>query len=107
MSKHAMRMCPLCRKLSYLVIPSSRYLPGGPAKDQLFDEYKDTLAEIPCIHFNNGKGDCPFLNSCFYAHYKDGKKFDYDIQARYLNEDGEIVVEKDSDQTTLASLIGL
>jgi hypothetical protein len=66
------------------------------------------LEEIPCRHFNFGKGECPFLNSWFYAHYtKDGKKFDYSIKARYLNEDGEIVTEKETDHATLADLIGL
>jgi hypothetical protein len=108
MSKESMRMCPLCRKLSYLVIPSSSYLPGGPSKEQLVDEYKWTLGQIPCRHFNFGDGECPFLNSCFYSHIsKDGKIFDYDVKARYINEDGEIVVEKEAEHTTLASLIGL
>jgi hypothetical protein len=108
MSKEAMRACPLWRKLSYLVIPSSKYLPGGEAKSYLFEEYKEVLSEIPCRHFNFGKGECPFLNSCFYGHYtEDGKKYDYSIQARYFNEDGDIWVEKDSDRPTLANLMGL
>ena len=84
MRKEFMRCCPLWRKPSYLVIPSSKYLPGGEAKEQLVDEYKEVLADIPCRHFNYGKGEWPFLNSCFYAHYtKDGKKFEYDIKAKY------------------------
>ena len=81
MKKEFMRWCPLCRQLSYLVIPSSKYLPGGEAKQQLVEEYQEVLSEIPCRHFNYGKGECPFLNSCFYAHYtKDGKKFEYNIK---------------------------
>lgn len=63
MSKQAMRACPLCRQMSYVVLPSNVYLPSGDAKDQLFEEYQSVLSEIPCRHFNYGKGECPFLNS--------------------------------------------
>lgn len=108
MSKEQMRACPLCRKTAYLVIPSKIYIPSGTTKSYLIEEYKEVLSEIPCRHFNYGKGECPFLNSCFYAHYTpDGKKFDYSIKAKYLNEDGEVVTEKEDEQCTLADLIGL
>jgi hypothetical protein len=29
-------------------------------KEELFEEYTNALAEIPCTHFNKGKGYCPF-----------------------------------------------
>jgi hypothetical protein len=32
----------------------------GAIKDNLIDEYTDALAEIPCAHFNQGRGYCPF-----------------------------------------------
>ena len=50
----------------------------GDEKDELLEGYKDALGEIPCKLFNRGKGECPFKNSCFYAHIdKDGNHFEY------------------------------
>mmetsp|Transcript_10329 Transcript_10329/g.15836 ORF Transcript_10329/g.15836 Transcript_10329/m.15836 type:complete len:251 (-) Transcript_10329:153-905(-) len=54
------RTCPICRTNSYLVIPSSRKLEEGDLKNAMLDEYTDTLSAIPCKHFNEGKGFCPF-----------------------------------------------
>lgn len=66
--KHHFRTCPICRKNSYVVIPSAKMVKSGPEKDELVAEYKAVLKEIPCKHFNKGKGNCPFMNSCMYAH---------------------------------------
>lgn len=54
------RTCPICRTNSYLVIPSTKFFGDGPDKDELIDEYADALADIPCQHFNQGHGYCPF-----------------------------------------------
>ena len=60
-----------------MVIPSSKYL-QGKEKDDLMATYKKRLSDIPCKHFNHGKGKCPFLNSCFYGHFtSEGKRFEY------------------------------
>jgi E3 ubiquitin-protein ligase makorin len=67
-SKLHFRTCPICRQNSYLVIPSDYMCKSGPDKDELIDEYKGTLGLIHCKHFNKGKGECPFRNSCNYAH---------------------------------------
>ncbi|GLE09500.1 hypothetical protein PINS_up021228 [Pythium insidiosum] len=42
-------------------------------KQELVLRYKNNLAQIPCRHFDQGRGECPFGTSCFYAHrYPDG-----------------------------------
>jgi hypothetical protein len=32
----------------------------GEVKDQLIEEYIEALGDLPCKHFNKGKGYCPF-----------------------------------------------
>lgn len=54
------RTCPICRENSYLVIPSTRMIYEGNIKDELIDEYCEALANIPCKHFGQGSGYCPF-----------------------------------------------
>ena len=51
-SKHHYRTCTICRKNSYLVIPSYYMVNSGPEKDALIEEYENALGEIPCKHFN-------------------------------------------------------
>ncbi|KUF85958.1 hypothetical protein AM588_10001044 [Phytophthora nicotianae] len=42
-------------------------------KKVLIDVYRKNLSGIPCRHFDEGRGTCPFGTSCFYAHrYPDG-----------------------------------
>ena len=78
-TKHHFRTCPICRQTSYLVIPSFYHYNDGPDKQQLIEEYKQTIKEIPCKHFNKGKGECPFRNSCLYAHkLKNGDDYEYE-----------------------------
>ena len=77
-SKKHFRTCPICRQTSFLVVPSYYMVNSGTDKDHLIDEYNDTLLEIPCKHFNQGKGKCPFLNSCKYEHrLKNGELYTY------------------------------
>jgi hypothetical protein len=65
---------------SYLVVPSYFHPKGNAyAKEQLMEEYQGVLSEIPCRLFNKGKGECPFRNSCFYAHLdENGNEFEYE-----------------------------
>lgn len=65
------RVCPLCRKVSYFVVPSSVF-PEGDEKELLLQTYKDSLARKPCRYYQQGK--CPFGSSCFYLHEADGSK---------------------------------
>lgn len=61
-----------------MVIPSYYMVNTGPDKDELIREYKETLKELPCKHFEKGKGSCPFKNSCNYAHLlPNGQQYEY------------------------------
>ncbi|CAN4080528.1 unnamed protein product [Withania somnifera] len=67
------RTCPVCRKLSYFVIPSVTWYSTKEEKRDIFDSYKAKLRTIDCKHYDFGDGTCPFGNSCFYKHqYRDG-----------------------------------
>ena len=81
----------------------------GEMKEKLIEEYTDYIAEIPCIHFNQGKGYCPFQNSCFYAHYlPNGEWYEYPFAQTYIDEDGEMhEYGKDGGERTLADALGL
>lgn len=101
------RTCPICRSNSYLVIPSSRMIYDGEIKDMLIDEYTEALAAIPCKHFNQGRGYCPFQNSCFYAHYlPNGDWYDYPFKQDYIDGDGVVHDASEHQDRTLADLIG-
>ncbi|KAH9774462.1 putative RING-type E3 ubiquitin transferase C3H69 [Citrus sinensis] len=64
----ALRACPICRKLSYFVIPSVIWYYTPEEKQEIIDSYKLKLKSIDCKHFNFGNGNCPFGTSCFYKH---------------------------------------
>ncbi|KAL0561885.1 hypothetical protein IC582_002330 [Cucumis melo] len=64
----ALRACPICRKLSYFVIPSVIWYSSKEEKQEIVDSYKSRLRSIDCKHFNFGNGNCPFGSSCFYKH---------------------------------------
>lgn len=63
-----LRMCPVCRKESFFVVPSDRILFDPDEKKQIIDDYKNEMGRIPCKLFDYGRGTCPFGSSCFYAH---------------------------------------
>ena len=101
------RTCPICRVNSYLVIPSTRMMLDGNTKDNLVEEYTEALAEIPCCHFNQGRGYCPFQNSCFYAHYLDnGEWYEYPYKETYIDADGVVHDVTEDTESTLAERIG-
>ncbi|CAN6703122.1 unnamed protein product [Malus baccata var. baccata] len=64
----ALRACPICRKLSYFVIPSVIWYKSKEEKQEIVDSYKARLRSIDCKHFDFGNGNCPFGTSCFYKH---------------------------------------
>ena len=90
--KAVKRSCPLCRCESHHVIPSS-YIPADDEeKQQLVEGYKRRLARIPCKHFREGAGECPFGTSCFYEHrHRDGSLSNPGPPRLRLNDDGEVV----------------
>ncbi|XP_039008576.1 putative RING-type E3 ubiquitin transferase C3H69 isoform X2 [Hibiscus syriacus] len=60
------RACPICRKLSYFIIPSVIWYSTPEEKQGIVDSYKAKLRSIDCKRFNFGNGNCPFGTSCFY-----------------------------------------
>lgn len=62
------RACPVCRTLSYYVIPSDRLITDPSRKRQLNAEYLAAQKSIACKHWNYGSGTCHFGSSCHYKH---------------------------------------
>ncbi|KAF9593275.1 hypothetical protein IFM89_021031 [Coptis chinensis] len=91
----ALRACPICRKLSYFVIPSVIWYSTLEEKQEIVDNYKARLGSIDCRYFDFGNGSCPFGTSCFYKHaYRDGRL--EEVALRHLGaEDGNTVIAKD------------
>jgi len=61
-------------------------------KDELISGYKKALSVKNCKYFDQGKGECPFNENCFYLHaYPDGKKASPKPtrRRRRANADGE------------------
>ncbi|KAJ9158555.1 hypothetical protein P3X46_024125 [Hevea brasiliensis] len=90
----ALRACPICRKLSYFVVPSVIWYSSKEEKQEIIDSYKAKLRSIDCKHFDFGNGNCPFGTSCFYKHaYRDGCL--EEVALRHLGaEDGNTVIAK-------------
>lgn len=91
----ALRACPICRKLSYYVIPSVIWYATQEEKQEIVNNYKSRLSSIDCRYFDFGNGSCPFGTSCFYKHaYRDGRL--EEVVLRHLGaEDGNVVIAKD------------
>lgn len=89
-----LRACPICRKLSYYVIPSVIWYFSDEEKDEIVNNYKSKLKSIDCKYFDFGSGSCPFGTSCFYKHaYRDGRL--EEVVLRHLGAaDGETVIVK-------------
>ncbi|CAH9085549.1 unnamed protein product [Cuscuta epithymum] len=90
----ALRACPICRKLSYFVIPSVLWYSSKEEKSEIVENYKSKLSSIDCKHFEFGNGTCPFGTSCFYKHaYRDGRL--EEVALRHLDaDDGTTVIVK-------------
>ncbi|ETO27771.1 hypothetical protein RFI_09361 [Reticulomyxa filosa] len=92
-SKEAIRGCPICREISYFIIPSDRLISDPTRKQQLIQKYKQSLAQIPCKHFQN-RGECPFGTSCFYKHLnKDGTQEEVHLR-HVITETGDTKIMK-------------
>ncbi|KAG6395046.1 hypothetical protein SASPL_145637 [Salvia splendens] len=91
----AVRACPLCRRLSYFVIPSVVWYSSSEEKQEIVQSYKTKLRSIDCKHFDFGNGTCPFGTSCFYRHaFHDGRL--EEVAVRHVGgDDGDVVVAKD------------
>ncbi|KAL2917929.1 Platinum sensitivity protein [Polyrhizophydium stewartii] len=62
------KSCPVCRTVTYLVVPSSVWPADAATKQRIVQEYRDRLSKIDCKHFKFGEGTCPFSTSCLYRH---------------------------------------
>ena len=108
------RVCPTCRKASDYVVPSSVLPQNDEEKEQILENYKASLSEIPCKHFEIGElGSCPFGRDCFYAHRdrkgRDIKRRDRGMQQLYEERrqhrherDIDYITEMDFDDGTAA-----
>ncbi|XP_013367901.1 PREDICTED: probable E3 ubiquitin-protein ligase makorin-3 [Chinchilla lanigera] len=67
-AKRISKSCPQCRVSSNFVIPSIFWVEGKEEKEQLVQEYKESLRNKPCMYFAEGRGYCPFGEHCFYKH---------------------------------------
>ncbi|XP_028799861.1 E3 ubiquitin-protein ligase makorin isoform X2 [Neltuma alba] len=67
-NNNTVRTCPVCRKLSYFVIPSPIWYSTKEEKQEIIDNYKANCKLIDCKHFDFGNGNCPFGARCFYKH---------------------------------------
>lgn len=71
-----LRLCPVCRKESFFVIPSDDVILDPEEKRRAMDIYKAETARIPCKMFDYGRGKCNFGTSCWYAHLNpDGTRY--------------------------------
>jgi len=89
------RACPECRVKSDFVTPSKYWVDAKEDKNKLIGDYKQALSTKPCKYFNEGKGECPFNDRCFYLHaYPDGRRASpKPVRRRFRqNADGEITV---------------
>ncbi|KZT10054.1 uncharacterized protein LAESUDRAFT_645543 [Laetiporus sulphureus 93-53] len=66
------KQCPLCRASSRFITPSSQFFPEGhPGKAKTIEQYKASMARVPCRHFSKSPLNdrfCPFGKDCFYQH---------------------------------------
>lgn len=90
------KTCPLCRKQSLYIIPSSVFHSAGQAKDLATARFKDVVAKKPCKHFEATKGTargpwCRYGDECFYAHVlKEGKgRYEFGGGFKYMLKRGE------------------
>lgn len=77
----ALRACPVCRQVSYYIIPAATWPRTPEEKEEMLSAYKAKLKTIDCKHFDEGRGTCPFGTSCFYRHaYPDGREETPDLR---------------------------
>ncbi|KAJ7504530.1 hypothetical protein B0H11DRAFT_1710324 [Mycena galericulata] len=68
------KLCPMCRQPAKFIIPSSKFHPHGEAKDAVIARYMESMARVPCRHFQRSLSTtpprpfCPFGKDCFYQH---------------------------------------
>ncbi|XP_003900711.1 probable E3 ubiquitin-protein ligase makorin-3 isoform X1 [Papio anubis] len=67
------KSCPQCRVTSDLVVPSEFWVEEEEEKQKLIQQYKEAMSNKACRYFAEGRGNCPFGDTCFYKHeYPEG-----------------------------------
>jgi E3 ubiquitin-protein ligase makorin len=90
----ALRTCPVCRQVTYYIVPSAVWPETVEQKEVIISGYKAKLASIDCRFFSFGEGTCPFATSCFYKHaYKDGTLEDAKPRRVAVDEDEVRIVQ--------------
>jgi hypothetical protein len=86
------RACPLCRTVSYYVIPSDRFVADDGRKARLSDEYTAAAARVPCRLWDLGRGHCPFGSSCHFVHLMPNGSVHASVGKHVfrMGEDGEV-----------------
>eukprot|EP01083_Nonionella_stella_P099033 278528_1 len=94
-SKETTRSCPICRQITYFIVPCHRFITDPKRKKVIVEKYKQRLGEIRCKHFDD-REECPFGSSCFYKHVrKDGTVDDKKVTLRHMiNADGDTEIMK-------------
>jgi hypothetical protein len=65
----SVKSCPLCRKISFYIIPSSVFPKNEEEKNLIISEYRKSRMKIRCKYFKYPEHQfCPFGDECFYAH---------------------------------------
>ncbi|KAF0308185.1 putative E3 ubiquitin-protein ligase makorin-2 [Amphibalanus amphitrite] len=92
------RGCPECRVHSDFICPSRYWVDESEEKNKLIEDYIASCSNKPCKHFNEGRGECPFGNKCFYRHtYPDGRKAELGPPRRRRRQNQFIETELMSD----------
>lgn len=94
-SKEVVRSCPICRKVTWFIVPCDRFVVDEKRKERVINKYKERLSKVRCKHFDQDE-DCPFGSSCFYMHVKkDGTIDEKKVNLRHMiNADGETEIMK-------------
>ena len=61
------RACPLCRTVSYFVVPSRYFYEKDEDKANFIRNYKELLSQKPCRNFKS-TGYCAMGPACFFRH---------------------------------------
>lgn len=77
------RLCPLCRRESFFVVPCMRLIKDPERKRLVVEEYKKSLSEITCKNYYE-TGSCPFGSSCFYRHISPSGELEKTTAPRHL-----------------------
>jgi len=65
----SVKSCPLCRKISFYIIPSSIFPKNEDEKNLIVNEYRKSRMKIRCKYYRYPDHQfCPFGDECFYAH---------------------------------------